>query len=185
MEVKKLFTASNIELHGALLLKNNIFLDKRGYFKESWNKKYFNKIIGVDQNFVQDNHSFSIKGVIRGMHYQKEPRAQGKLIRCIRGKIYDVIVDIREKYQTFLKWKGIELDSRNNEQLWVPKGFAHGFLTLSEESEVAYKTTDYWSKEYERTIRWNDPEINIKWPKMNSEYIVSDKDNAAKGYNEY
>ena len=105
MEVKKLFIDSNIELQGALLLKNKIFFDKKGFFKESWNEKYFNTIVGIDQNFVQDNHSFSIKGVIRGMHYQKEPMAQGKLIRCIRGEIYDVIVDIREKSQTFLNGK--------------------------------------------------------------------------------
>ena len=183
MEVKKLFTDTNIQFKGPLLLKNNIFKDNRGFFKESWNKKYFDQLIGTNQNFVQDNHSFSIQGVIRGMHFQKSPMCQGKLVRCIRGKIFDVIIDIREESQTFLKWKGLELDSNNHEQLWVPEGFAHGFLTLSKEAEVLYKTTEYWSKKHERTIKWNDPEINIKWPKFHTEYIISDKDNAAKGYN--
>ena len=153
--------------------------EQRGFFKESWNEKYFNTIVGIDQNFVQDNHSFSIKGVIRGMHYQKEPMAQGKLIRCIRGEIYDVIVDIREKSQTFLKWKGIELNSKNNEQLWVPKGFAHGFLTLTDEAEVQYKTTEYWSKDHEEIIKWDDPQISIKWPITKSPK-VSQKDNKVK-----
>ena len=127
---------------------------------------------------MQDNHSLSYKGVLRGMHYQRAPMEQGKLFRCIKGKIFDVLVDIRKDSQTNMKWIGLELDSNNHEILWVPKGFAHGFLTLTDEAEVQYKTTEYWSKEHEETIKWDDPKIAIKWPVKKSPKL-SKKDNIA------
>ena len=179
MHIKKLFINKNTLLKGPLLIKNKVFIDERGYFKESWNQKKFNEIIGSNEVFVQDNHSLSYKGVLRGMHYQKAPMEQGKLLRCIKGKIFDVLVDIRKDSQTNMKWIGLELDSNNHEQLWVPKGFAHGFLTLSDEAEVQYKTTEYWSKEHEETIKWNDPQIAIKWP-LTKAPKLSEKDNNAK-----
>ncbi len=179
MHIKKLFINKNTLLKGPLLIKNKVFIDERGYFKESWNQKKFNEIIGSNEVFVQDNHSLSYKGVLRGMHYQKAPMEQGKLLRCIKGKIFDVLVDIRKDSQTNMKWIGLELDSYNHEQLWIPKGFAHGFLTLSDEAEVQYKTTEYWSKEHEETIKWNDPQIAIKWP-LTKAPKLSEKDNNAK-----
>jgi len=178
MKIQKLFVNKNTLLKGPLLIKNTISVDERGYFKESWNQKKFNEIIESNEIFVQDNHSKSYKGVLRGMHYQRAPMGQGKLLRCIKGKIFDVIIDIRKDSQTNMKWIGLELDSNNHEQLWIPKGFAHGFLTLTDEAEVQYKTTEYWSKEHEETIRWDDPKIAIKWPKVKL-LKISEKDNSA------
>ena len=128
---------------------------------------------------IKDNHSSSFKGVLRGLHYQLPSKAQEKLIRCTVGKIFDVLVDIRKDSQTNMKWIGLELDSNNHEHLWVPKGFAHGFLTLTDEAEVQYKTTEYWSKDHEETIKWDDPQIAIKWPITKSPK-VSEKDNKVK-----
>ena len=179
MKIKKLFINQNTLLKGPLLIKNKVFFDERGYFKESWNQKKFNEIIGSNEVFVQDNHSLSYKGVLRGMHYQRAPMEQGKLLRCIKGKIFDVLVDIRKDSQTNMKWIGLELDSNNHEQLWIPKGFAHGFLTLTDEAEVQYKTTEYWSKEHEETIKWDDPQIAIKWP-VTKPPKLSEKDNIAE-----
>ena len=179
MKIKKLFINKNTLLKGPILIKNEVFIDERGYFKESWNQKKFNEIIGSNEVFVQDNHSLSYKGVLRGMHYQRAPMEQGKLLRCIKGKIFDVLVDIRKDSQTNMKWIGLELDSNNHEQLWVPKGFAHGFLTLTDEAEVQYKTTEYWSKDHEEIIKWDDPQIAIKWPITKSPK-VSEKDNKVK-----
>ena len=180
MKTKKLFINKNTLLKGPLLIKNTVFIDERGYFKESWNQKKFNEIIGSNEVFVQDNHSLSHKGVLRGMHYQKAPMEQGKLLRCIKGKIFDVLIDIRKDSQTNMKWIGLELNSENHEQLWIPKGFAHGFLTLTDEAEVQYKTTEYWSKEHEKTIKWNDPKIAINWPDIINSPKVSEKDNSVK-----
>ena len=180
MQIKKLFINNNTLFKGPLLIKNKVFIDERGYFKESWNQRKFNSIIGSNEVFVQDNHSLSYKGVLRGMHYQKAPMEQGKLLRCIKGKIFDVLIDIRKNSQTNMKWIGLELDSNNNEILWIPKGFAHGFLTLTDEAEVQYKTTEYWSKEHEETIKWNDPKIAINWPDIIKSPKVSVKDNSAK-----
>ena len=179
MKIKKLFINKNTLLKGPLIIKNKVLIDERGYFKESWNQKKFNEIIGSNEVFVQDNHSLSYKGVLRGMHYQRAPMEQGKLLRCIKGKIFDVLVDIRKDSQTNMKWIGLELDSNNHEQLWVPKGFAHGFLTLTDEAEVQYKTTEYWSKDHEEIIKWDDPQISIKWPITKSPK-VSEKDNKVK-----
>lgn len=166
-------------LEGILLLKPKVYKDSRGLFLESWNSRDFKKTIQKEVEFVQDNHSSSLKGVLRGLHYQKSPFSQGKLIRCSHGKIFDVAVDIRKDSKTFSQWVGVILDSFNHYQLWIPRGFAHGFLTLSESAEVSYKTDQYWMQEFEESIRWDDPRISIEWPNINHEYILSDKDNKA------
>ena len=163
-------------LEGILLIKPKIFKDSRGFFMESWNSKEFNKVTKNEIEFVQDNHSFSFKGVLRGLHYQFSPYPQGKLVRCLNGKIFDVAVDIRKKSKTFGQWIGVTLDADKHYQLWIPEGFAHGFLTLSNEANVAYKTTQYWMKDYEATIKWDDPYISIDWPNINMQPILSDKD---------
>jgi len=176
MKSEKLFTENNLVIKGPLLIKNNFYEDKRGFFKESWNQSKFDEIVGSKIIFVQDNHSLSYEGVLRGMHYQTSPKEQAKLVRCTKGEIYDVLVDIRENSQTYLNWVGITLNEFKHEQLWVPEGFAHGFLTLSKVAEVQYKTNEYWSKENERSIKWDDPKIKIKWP-INSKFVItSEKD---------
>ena len=161
------------ELPEVLILKPNIHLDQRGFFFESFNKKEFYKSTGLDVNFVQDNHSKSKKGALRGLHYQII-NPQDKLIRVVSGEIFDVAVDLRRSSENFGKWIGIKLSAENKKQLWIPKGFAHGFLTITNEVEVIYKTTDYWSLEYERCIKWNDNNIRINWPIKNP--ILSKKD---------
>jgi dTDP-4-dehydrorhamnose 3,5-epimerase len=155
-----------------------IYSDKRGSFFESWNKNTFNNLIGQDYDFVQDNHSISSYGTIRGLHYQI-PNPQGKLVRVISGEIFDVAIDIRKSSRTFGKWCGVILSSENAKQIWIPPGFAHGFLVLSSNAEVIYKTTDYWHKESEKTIIWDDKHISIQWPKT-KKIIVSDKDKKGK-----
>ena len=164
MNIKNLKSQKNEIIDGPLLIKPSVFEDKRGFFLESWNKKSFDKAINSEIKFVQDNHSRSSKGVLRGLHYQLPSKAQEKLIRCTVGKIFDVIVDIRKSSKTFCDWTFSELSSENKNQIWIPQGFAHGFLVLSEIAEVQYKTNDYWSKEFERSIKWNDNMLNIKWP---------------------
>ena len=171
-------------LNGPLLIKPNINIDSRGFFQESWNEKDFNNILiknnQDNQVFKQDNHSKSTKGTLRGLHYQKEPYSQGKLVRCISGEIFDVAVDIRKGSKTFLNYTSVILSSKNFMQFWIPKGFAHGFLTLSDNTEVIYKVTSYWHKESELSINWNDPKINIKWPSEDIKYLnISDKDSKA------
>ena len=161
-----------------ILIKPRVFGDERGFFMETYKKSDFEKA-GIDTDFVQDNHSKSVKGVLRGLHYQLEPKAQGKLVRCIRGKIFDVAVDIRRGSPTFGKWIGVELSEENKLMLWIPKGFAHGFLTLSEEAEIVYKVSGgEYSPEHDRNIRWNDPDIGIEWP-LGGEPILSEKDKIA------
>ena len=163
---------------GVILVKPRVFGDERGFFMETYKKSDFEKA-GIDTDFVQDNHSKSVKGVLRGLHYQLEPEAQGKLVRCIRGKIFDVAVDIRRGSPTFGKWIGVELSEENKLMLWIPKGFAHGFLTLSEEAEIVYKVSGAeYSPEDDRNIRWNDPDIGIEWP-LGGEPILSEKDKIA------
>ena len=154
-----------------LIIEPKVFGDARGFFYESFNQKAFNEATGLDVNFVQDNHSRSNKGVLRGLHYQIE-QPQGKLVRVVRGAVFDVAVDIRKGSPTFGKWEGIELSEDNHRQLWVPPGFAHGFVVTSESAEFLYKTTDYYAPEYERCILWNDPAIGIRWP-MDSHGINS------------
>lgn len=158
-----------------VLLEPKVFCDGRGYFFESFNQKTFEEAIGLSPRFVQENHSKSIKGVLRGLHYQLPPKAQGKLVRVIHGEIFDAVVDIRKDSPTFGQWLGEVLSADNKKQLWIPPGFAHGFLTLSEIAEVLYKATDFYAPENERCIAWNDPEIGIAWP-LQSDPILSGKD---------
>ena len=146
-----------------LVIEPKVFGDARGFFYESFNQKAFNEATGLNLNFVQDNHSRSGKGVLRGLHYQIE-QPQGKLVRVVRGAVFDVVVDIRKSSSTFGKWVGVELSADNHRQMWVPPGFAHGFLVTSESADFLYKTTDYYAPEYERCISWNDQEIGIQWP---------------------
>ncbi len=164
MKLTTLKTTENIEIDGPLLITPNIFEDSRGFFYESWNKEEFFKLTNMKVDFVQDNHSKSSNGVLRGLHYQLRPYPQAKLVRCIKGDIFDVIVDLRIKSKTFGKWSSAVLSQQNHNELWVPEGFAHGFLTTSDSAEVIYKTTNYWAKDFERSILWNDREISIKWP---------------------
>ena len=163
MQVEVLTTAAGVPVQGPLLLTPRVFGDERGFFFESWNQQACNAAAG-DTAVVQDNHSRSSRGVLRGLHYQLPPHPQGKLVRCVLGEIFDVAVDIRRSSPTFGQWVGAVLSADNKQQLWVPAGFAHGFLTLSEQAEVLYKTTDFWSRECERAIRWDDPQLAIAWP---------------------
>ena len=157
------------------LILPKIFEDERGIFYESFNQKVFNNLIGQKITFVQDNHSISKIGVLRGLHYQKPPSVQGKLIRVTKGKIFDVAVDIRKHSPSFGSWAGVSLSSKNNKMLWIPNGFAHGFVALSKVAEVSYKTTDYYDPGSEETIRWDDSFINIDWP-IKIGPILSEKD---------
>jgi dTDP-4-dehydrorhamnose 3,5-epimerase len=158
-----------------LIIEPKVFGDERGFFFESFNQKSFQSATGLDVEFVQDNHSKSARNVLRGLHYQTAPHAQGKLVRVVQGEVFDVAVDIRQGSKTFGQWLGLTLSAENKKQLWIPPGFAHGFLTLSETAEFLYKTTDYYSPVHERCIAWNDPEIGIEWP-LNAAPVLSDKD---------
>ena len=151
-----------------------MFFDERGFFLESFNLSKFNEALNLDVHFVQDNHSYSKKGVLRGLHYQLAPKAQGKLVRVIQGEVFDVAVDLRQSSPTFGKWAGEILSADNKKQLWIPEGFAHGFLTLSDTAELLYKTTDFYSKDHEQAIIWNDETIGIDWP--TDKPSLSDKD---------
>lgn len=146
-----------------LLITPKIFGDERGFFFESFNQKVFHESTGLDIDFVQDNHSKSAKNVLRGLHYQIQ-QPQGKLVRVVQGEVFDVAVDIRKSSKTFRQWVGVILSEQNKKQLWVPPGFAHGFVVLSETAEFLYKTTDYYAPQFERSLAWNDPEIGIVWP---------------------
>ena len=146
-----------------LVIEPKVFGDARGFFYESFNQKAFNDATGLNLNFVQDNHSRSSKGVLRGLHYQIQ-QPQGKLVRVVRGAVFDVAVDIRKSSATFGQWVGMELSEENHKQLWIPAGFAHGFMVTSESAEFLYKTTDYYAPEHERCIAWDDPDIGIQWP---------------------
>lgn len=163
------------DIPDVLIFEPKVFGDNRGFFFESFSQKIFEDTIGRKIEFVQDNHSKSCKGVLRGLHYQLEPHAQGKLVRCVVGEVFDVAVDIRKSSPTFGKWVGVNLSAENKRQLWIPEGFAHGFLVLSEMAEFVYKTTNYYHPASDRGVIWNDPEINIKWPKAEN-YILSEKD---------
>lgn len=164
------------EIPEVLIFEPKVFGDDRGFFFESFTQKKFEEAVGREIVFVQDNHSKSNKGVLRGLHYQLEPYAQGKLVRCIVGEVFDVAVDIRKNSPTFGKWVGAFLSADNKRQLWIPEGFAHGFLVLSDTAEFVYKTTNYYSKSHDRGIIWNDPTLNISWP-LDCDPILSDKDN--------
>ncbi|MFY3382625.1 dTDP-4-dehydrorhamnose 3,5-epimerase [Paracidovorax sp. MALMAid1276] len=164
-----------------MLVEPHVFGDARGYFYESFNQRAFNEATGTDHKFVQDNHSRSAKGVLRGLHYQLPPHAQGKLVRCVSGKVFDVAVDIRRSSPTFGRWVGAELSADNHHQLWVPPGFAHGFYVLSASADFLYKTTAYYAPTHDRCIAWNDPDIAIRWPDLGAAPSLSAKDAAATG----
>ncbi|MRW86237.1 dTDP-4-dehydrorhamnose 3,5-epimerase [Pseudoduganella sp. FT26W] len=165
-------------LEGLLVLEPKVFGDDRGFFFESFNAKRFAELTGFTGDFVQDNHSRSSKGVLRGLHYQIQ-QAQGKLVRATAGSVFDVAVDIRKSSPTFGQWFGIELSAENKRQVWIPPGFAHGFVVTSDSAEFLYKTTDYWAPEHERAILWNDPTIGIDWPALDAAPLLSGKDAAA------
>ena len=161
-----------------LILEPKVFGDARGFFFESFNQRAFNAATGLDANFVQDNQSRSVKGVLRGLHYQIQ-QPQGKLVRVVRGSVFDVAVDIRKSSSQFGHWVGVELSEDNHRQLWVPPGFAHGFIVTSDSADFLYKTTDYYAPAFERCIAWDDAAIGIKWPvEGNAQPLVSAKDQA-------
>jgi len=170
-------TVTPTAIQDVLVIEPKVFGDDRGWFFESFNEKDLSEAVGQKITFVQDNHSSSKKGVLRGLHYQME-HTQGKLVRVCHGAVFDVTVDLRESSSTLGKWVGIELSAENKKQLWVPPGFAHGFLVLSETTEFLYKTSDYWHAASEKCIVWNDPTLNIQWPNIGVEPILSSKDAA-------
>ena len=165
-----------------LILEPRVFGDPRGFFFESFNQKLWQERTGLSKSFVQDNHSHSLKNVLRGLHYQIQ-QPQGKLVRVVRGAVFDVAVDIRQSSPTFGRWVGFELSDDNRRQMWIPEGFAHGFLVLSDTADFLYKTTDYWAPQYERTILWSDPDLAISWPLQNPP-ILSGKDAAGTPFKE-
>lgn len=163
-------------IEGVLLIKPKIFRDARGFFSETFNLQAFQALPGCSGiSFVQDNHSQSKKGVLRGLHYQCQHQ-QGKLVRVLRGEIWDVCVDLRPKSKSFGEWFGVQLGADNQQQIWIPAGFAHGFVALSETADVAYKTTDYYAPEFEECIRWDDADLSIKWPNLDVPLNISEKD---------
>jgi dTDP-4-dehydrorhamnose 3,5-epimerase len=168
------YRSTPTHLPEVLILEPTVFGDDRGFFYESFNARDFAGVTGVNAEFVQDNHSKSAQGVLRGLHYQIQ-HPQGKLVRVVAGEVFDVAVDLRRASPNFGKWAGVILSAENKRQLWVPEGFAHGFVVLSESAEFLYKTTDYWYPEHERSIAWNDPEIGIEWP-LGAEPRLSTKD---------
>jgi dTDP-4-dehydrorhamnose 3,5-epimerase len=167
--------ATRLEIPEVILFEPKVFGDERGFFYESFNQQKFNELSGLNVQFVQDNHSKSQKGVLRGLHYQLPPKAQGKLVRVVQGEVFDVAVDIRKSSPTFGQWVSAILSAENKQQLWIPEGFAHGFLTLSETAEFLYKTTDYYAPEMERCIVWDDEELSIDWP-LGADLSLSVKD---------
>ncbi|MCF5511124.1 MULTISPECIES: dTDP-4-dehydrorhamnose 3,5-epimerase [Pseudomonas] len=170
--------ATRLAIPDVVLFEPKVFGDERGFFFESFNQQRFEAAIGRSVNFVQDNHSRSVKSVLRGLHYQiKQP--QGKLVRVVQGEVFDVAVDLRKSSTTFGQWVGVHLRADNKQQLWVPEGFAHGFVVLSDTAEFLYKTTDYYAPEYERSLLWNDPTLAIDWP-FQGEATLATKDATAK-----
>jgi len=169
---------TRLEIDGLMVFEPRVFEDERGAFFESFNLARFREATGLDVDFVQDNHSISHKNVLRGLHYQVDPHAQGKLVRVVHGAAWDVAVDIREGSPTFGKWAAVELTAQNRKQFWIPAGFAHGFLALEDDTEFLYKTTVYWDLQSERTIRWDDPRISVAWP-VDKAPVLSAKDAAA------
>ena len=187
MRIDNLFSNYGNQIQGPLIIRPEIFKDNRGFLYESWNQDLFKAKINDCINFCQDNHSFSKFGVIRGLHYQINPKPQGKLVRCISGEIFDVAVDIRQSSETFGEWISAILNNKNKNMLWIPIGFAHGFLSLKDNTEVLYKASGKWNKDHERSIRWNDKKININWPLEQFSIIkplLSSKDASAPFLNE-
>ena len=182
MDIKNLSSNKGNILDGVFIFKPLLLEDNRGFFYESWNQSLFNKAVGKEVKFLQDNHSLSNAGVLRGLHYQIEPKPQGKLVRCISGSVFDVAVDIRKSSPTFGEWTSIILDNLNKLMIWIPVGFAHGFLALEENSEVLYKASELWSNKHDRSIRWDDKYININWPLKDINFLepkLSEKDSKA------
>jgi dTDP-4-dehydrorhamnose 3,5-epimerase len=171
---------TSLSIPDVLLLEPNVFKDDRGFFFESFNQKQFEAAAGKKSSFVQDNHSRSSKHTLRGLHYQVE-QAQGKLVRVCSGVIYDVAVDVRRSSPTFGQWVGVTLSADNKKQLWIPEGFAHGFVTLSDTAELLYKTTNFWAPEHEHCIVWDDPTLNIIWP-IEAPPLLSPKDSQGKNF---
>jgi len=169
-------------LPDVLVVRPRIFHDDRGFFLESWNQREFDQAVGREVRFVQDNHSRSKRGVLRGLHYQVSPVAQAKLVTVMSGKIFDVAVDLRPASPTLGKWIGEELCGDERTSLWIPEGFAHGFLVLSETADVLYKTTDFYSPQHERCIQWNDAALGVRWPSGEDHLIVSPKDNCGVSF---
>lgn len=162
-----------------LILEPKVFGDERGFFFESFNQRAFDDAVGLHVEFVQDNHSRSQLGVLRGLHYQLSPHAQGKLVRVVRGRVFDVAVDLRQDSTTFGRYVGIELNASEHKQVWIPPGFAHGFLVLSDWADFLYKTTAYYAPEFERVVRWDDPSIGIDWPSVGRPPTMSHRDGTA------
>ena len=183
MRAESLRGSGGAVVEGPLLLTPQVFGDDRGFFLESWNGERWQELLAAHGQspvpFVQDNHSRSARGVLRGLHWQLPPHPQAKLVRCVLGSIFDVAVDLRRGSPSFGQWLGAELSATNHQQLWIPVGFAHGFLTLSEHAEVLYKTTDFWSRSCERALRWDDPDLAISWPQLETAPLLSEKDGAA------
>ena len=171
-----------LDIPDVLLIEPKVFEDDRGFFFESFNLNEFRKATSLDVSFAQDNHSKSVKGVLRGLHYQIPPYAQGKLVRVIQGEVFDVAVDIRKSSPTFGKYVSQILSAENKKQLWIPEGFAHGFLTLSETSEFLYKTTNFYNSKFERSIIWSDETLKISWPR--EKILLSSKDSSTKKFND-
>ena len=166
-------------IEGALILDPKVFGDARGFFFESFNQQGFDAAVGRPVRFVQDNHSRSAKGVLRGMHLQAAPHAQGKLVRVTSGRVFDVVADIDPASPTYRRWVGVELSADNHRQLWIPPGLAHGFLVMSDSADFLYKTTDYYAPAAEKSVRWNDPGLAIAWPDVGTPFVLSDKDAGA------
>ena len=183
MKIETIKSSNNLLIDGPIIIIPEKFSDNRGYFYESWNKDIFNMLLKRKISFVQDNHSLSRYGVLRGLHFQKEPNSQAKLVRVIKGKILDVIVDIRMNSSTFKEWAIVEISKKNRKQLWIPEGFAHGFIAITKIAELTYKTNNFWNKDSERTIIWNDLDLKINWKlkelRLKAPYI-SQKDNCGK-----
>jgi dTDP-4-dehydrorhamnose 3,5-epimerase len=176
MSAPPLLKITPTALPEVLVVEPRVFGDARGFFTESWNEQRFNEAVGYPVRFVQDNHSRSARGVLRGLHFQLPPHAQGKLVRCVSGAVFDVAVDMRKSSPNFGRWEGVELSAENQRQLWIPPGFAHGFVVLSETADFLYKTTDYYAPQAEGCVRWDDPTIGIQWPDFGGAPTLADKD---------
>ncbi len=167
-------------LNGVVLLEPKVFGDERGFFMETFNERVFRELTGVTLDFVQDNHSRSARNVLRGLHYQIQ-QPQGKLVRVVSGSVFDVAVDMRRSSPTYGQWFGAELSAQNKRQVWVPPGFAHGFVVMSDTADFLYKTTDYWAPEFERSLAWNDPTVGVAWP-VDGEPLLSAKDKSGAAF---
>ncbi len=175
--------ATELAIPGVFVLEPKVFGDERGFFFESFNANVFEQLTGRSTDFVQDNHSRSSRGVLRGLHFQLAPKAQAKLVRVVQGEIFDVAVDVRPESKTFGRWVSQTLSAENKKQMWIPEGFAHGFLTMSETAEVLYKTNGLYAPEFERCVLWNDASIGIEWP-MTEGLVISEKDRAGQALSE-